>query len=559
MNRSIFIVCLLISSSTSAQLLLEKDPQSGHFFFRNAISKKKIVGEYTYVSTDNLNYFNVLNTDQFLKSSVQIEEVAPDDRRKPAEETLPAQSYTQPRFLKVRKGKLWGYLDGDAKEILPVQYAQLPEPVTPDLFVLKKGPNMVLINRRGESVFSAEKIMFLLEHCEVIPYRNGGNWGFLDKNGKVCADANRLTNEGIKLEHLYEQFKPEHRLVVFRQGEKYGVMNMVGDIVHAARFMDQIQVHQDLIIASVDGSRYGAINHKGDTVADFKYKSLSNFAALVGTLPSGKKDLIFSDGSAMQVDNVVSSFGDSVVISQKGKKGCVDLSEKKMIIAPRYDEIQFDKSMVVLRQNGVNYLLNGNDTIYKGPFNVQPYYDHPIYKVLGPGGEGIYRSDHGKIVLAPENVYVSVDKFNDQYFIIYRKSYQSPRFGLLKDDGQRLEPPFPGVLKMFEGTTRPLFYCIEKLDEDRSASNKIAVLDEHLRDTNLLTEFDFFEPISTNQQNFAHFIIVKKKGKLGLLNMELKQVLPCEYDELYYYQPDSRYYSFRKGNEYGLKKFSELK
>jgi hypothetical protein len=309
----------------------------------------------------------------------------------------------------------------------------------------------------------------------------------------------------------------------------------------------------------VDGILYGAITHKGDTAADFKYTILSKWAVLTGTRSSGKKDLIFSDGSTMEVDDVLSSTGTHVVIVQNGKKGCVDVSDKKMIIDTQYDDITFHESMVMLKKNQTFYLLNGNDTIYKGPFNVTPYYGHPIYKVVGPEGQGVYRADLGKIVLAPQNAYVSVKTFKGRYFIVYRKSYHSPQFVLLNDKGEHLQPPFPGMTSMLEGTSRPLFYCIEETGKERSASNRIALLDENLKDTGLLSEFDYLEPIDTQQEKFNNFIIVKRNGKFGLLDMYLKPLLPCEYDELYYYHADSRFYRYRKGNDYGLRNFSELR
>jgi hypothetical protein len=130
---------------------------------------------------------------------------------------------------------------------------------------------------------------------------------------------------------------------------------------------------------------------------------------------------------------------------------------------------------------------------------------------------------------------------------------------LLKDDGKHLDPPFPGTLSMLEGTSRPLFYCIENEKKDRSASNRIALLDVNLVDTGLLSEFDYFEPINTQQNKNNNFILVRKNGKFGLLDMNMKQLLPCEYDELWYYNADSRYYKYRRGGEYGLGKFSELR
>jgi hypothetical protein len=203
--------------------------------------------------------------------------------------------------------------------------------------------------------------------------------------------------------------------------------------------------------------------------------------------------------------------------------------------------------------------LDGKDTVYKGPFDILPYYDHPVYKVSGPEGEGLYRLDQGKLVLPPQNVYVSVNKFKDRYFIIYRRSYSSPKFVLLKDDGMHLDPPFAGMLSMLEGASRPLFYCIEQEKKDRSASNRIALLDENLQDTGLLSEFNYFEPIDTQQEKNNNFILVKKNGKFGLLDMNMKQLLPCEYDELWYYNADSRYYRYRKGSEYGMGKFEALR
>lgn len=561
MNRIILAIFLLISISAPAQLILEKDSQSGLFFFRNGITKKRIAGDYTYVSTANLTHFNVLNARQFLEpeAPAMIEMARAIEDIKPSQENLPTQSYTQPRFLKIRKGELWGYLDSEAKEVLPAKYEQLPNPITSDLFTVQDGNEMVLIDRRGKALFRADKIMFLLEDGKVIPYREGNNWGFLDKNGKVSADAKLLAKEDIHLQGLYGKFKPKHGLIVFRSGDRYGVMNMTGDIIHPARYTEQIQIEKDLIFASIDGILYGAMNHKGDRVVDFKYPRLSGRDTLVGTKPSGKKDLIFGDGSTMEVDDVLSSMGSRVVIVQNGKKGCVDVSKKEMIIAPRYDVIDFRKSMVMLKENAAFYLLNGSDTVYTGPFDILPYYDHPMYKVVGPQGEGLFRVDHGKLVLPPQNVYVSVDKFKDRYFVIYRKSYASPHFGLVKEDGEHLRPPFPGLISMLKGTSRPLFYCIEKEKKDRSASNRIALLDENLRDTGLLSEFDYFEPINTNQENFNSFIIVKKQGKFGLLNMDLKPLLPCEYDELENYFADSRYYRYRKGRDHGLRKFSELR
>jgi hypothetical protein len=560
MNRSILISFLLISFSSPAQLILEKDAQSGLFFFRNGITKKRIAGDYTYVSTDNLIYFNVLNAEQFLDAPVLEIEMAPAEvKGEPSQEKLPVRYYTQPRFLKVRKGELWGYLDAKAEEVLPAKYEQLPEPITSDLFTLRQGNEMVLISRKGEELFRADKIMFLLEDSGVIPYRQGTGWGFLDKNGKLSADAKALAKDNTQPQHLYGKFKPKDGLVVFGYRGRYGVMNMTGDIIHPSRYTDQIQIEKDFIIASIDGYLYGAMNHKGDTVADFKYKKLSKWGALAGTKPSGKMDLIFSDGSTMEVDDVVSSTGAQVVIVKNGRKGVVDVSKRKIIIEPTFDDIDFRKLMVMLKKNGTFFLLDGRDTVYKGPFDILPYYDHPVYKVMGPEGEGLYRLDQDKLVLPPQNVYVSVNKFKGRYFMIYRRSYSSPRFVLVKDDGRHLDPPFPGMLSMIEGASRPLFYCIENEKKDRSASNRIALLDENLVDTGLLSEFDYFEPINTNQRKYSNFILVKKNGKFGLLDMNMKQLLPCDYDELWYYNADSRYYRYRKGSEYGLGKFSELR
>jgi len=163
-------------------------------------------------------------------------------------------------------------------------------------------------------------LLALLTMCEEPPLRlfliHDGGVGFIDKNGRVVIKPNpRISN-------VVGDFS--EGLICISVGEKYGYMDIRGNIVIEPRRFDSASVFSEGLAKVRTNGKSGYIDRKGRVVIDLQFECASDFSEGLAAVEVCKPFPVVENGKVVKVINV-RRYG---FIDRKGR----------MVIEPIFDD-----------------------------------------------------------------------------------------------------------------------------------------------------------------------------------------------------------------------------
>ena len=214
--------------------------------------------------------------------------------------------YYNGKVLKVQNAGKYGLINMDGKEVLPCEYEEITalQGVEGALIVLKD-ESYGIVNDEGNILIPTEytEIQALGEETSqgFIVRNADGKYGIVDtSNGQVLA----INYDGISKIHQGDYYvvteggkqkvvrkdgtevlngdydeiiailkNPEDG-VIYKDGEKFGIMNLSGEKVINAKYDDLKEAKTGTFIAKT-GENYGIINQVDETQVEFKYRGIT--------------------------------------------------------------------------------------------------------------------------------------------------------------------------------------------------------------------------------------------------------------------------------------------
>ena len=119
---------------------------------------------------------------------------------------------------------------------------------------------------------------------------------------------------------------------------------------------------------------------------------------------------------------------------------------------------------------------------------------------------------------------------NYQYFTLYAQN----KWGVINQDGEEVIEPSYQEMIIIPDEEKDVFICTYDIDEQTGTYKTKAI---NSKNEEILTEYDQIEAIDNIDKNNnlwyeKNVLKVKKNGKYGLIDLNGKELLPIEYDEI---------------------------
>lgn len=120
---------------------------------------------------------------------------------------------------------------------------------------------------------------------------------------------------------------------------------------------------------------------------------------------------------------------------------------------------------------------------------------------------------------------------NNYYFT----SFQDNKYGVINNKGEEVIAPSYQEYIVIPNNKTDIFLCTYDVDYTNNTYKTKAL---NSKNKEIFTEYENIEPIANYDANDTisyeqNAIKVQKDGKYGMINIEGKEILPCEYDDLY--------------------------
>lgn len=139
---------------------------------------------------------------------------------------------------------------------------------------------------------------------------------------------------------------------------------------------------------------------------------------------------------------------------------------------------------------------------------------------------------------------------NDYYFT----SFQDNKYGVINNKGEEVVAPSYQEYIVIPNNKKDIFLCTYDVDYAKNTYKTKAL---NAKNKEIFTEYENIEPIANYDLNNVisyeqNAIKVQKNGKYGMIDIEGKEILPCEYDELYSLKNTDNSILVKKDNKIGL-------
>lgn len=120
---------------------------------------------------------------------------------------------------------------------------------------------------------------------------------------------------------------------------------------------------------------------------------------------------------------------------------------------------------------------------------------------------------------------------NNYYFT----SFQDNKYGVINNKGQEVIAPSYQEYIVIPNNRTDIFLCTYDVDYSNNTYKTKAL---NSKNEEIFTDYENLEPIANYDSNNIisyeqNAIKVQKNGKYGIINIEGREILPCEYDDLY--------------------------
>lgn len=224
--------------------------------------------------------------------------------------------------LKVKKGNLYGLIDYSGNEILKAEYSSIEAlPGIKNSILIKKDEQIGLCDNKGNIIITPQykEIKSIGDDYKngYIVINNENKYGIIDFTKKVILETNyddikqvssnniHIVKENGKLkainneketllENKFDDVKQiNNNYVTFIKSNKYGVIDISGEIKIDAQYEDLQYAFNDCYIAKKSG-KYGIINISNETLLPFEYSNIS-YRKEEGIIEAGKQDNITTE------------------------------------------------------------------------------------------------------------------------------------------------------------------------------------------------------------------------------------------------------------------------
>ncbi len=139
---------------------------------------------------------------------------------------------------------------------------------------------------------------------------------------------------------------------------------------------------------------------------------------------------------------------------------------------------------------------------------------------------------------------------NDYYFT----SFQNNKYGVINNKGEEILAPSYQEYIVIPNNKKDIFLCTYDVDYTKNTYKTKAL---NSKNKEIFTEYENIEPIANYDLNNVisyeqNAIKVQKNGKYGMIDIEGKEILPCEYDELYSLKNTDNSIIVKKDSKIGL-------
>lgn len=296
----------------------------------------------------------------------------------------------------------------------------------------------------------------------------------------ICVASIVILNE--KRNYEIEEIK-EYNYFLLYENNKMGVIDKQGKILIEP-------IYESIQIPNPSKDVFICLYDYDSQTENYKTKTLN-----------AKNEEIFTQYEkvmAISLNGIASDipYEKSVLIYQKnGKYGLINF-EGKVIVKEKYDEIQ-----------GLTYK--------EGEFLVKK---DDKYGVINLKGAQIIKPEYNTIIA--DNYYDEQNKYKLAGYIVGKNVDSAYKYGYINNKGKiLLKPQYTSINRIIDINDEKNVYLIV---QDKT---KIGLI----KNKEIIIDFNYKE-LEYNQDN--NIIIAKQNAKLGILNLQGKEILQVEYDEL---------------------------
>ncbi len=332
-------------------------------------------------------------------------------------------------LILVRKGKEYGYLGKDLKEIIGFGQYEFAEPLNKNGYaIVSKNSFYGIINSKGQlevplkySLLKHPEGMYGGHYEEYYVWLNG-RVGLLNENTELVTDViyDDIIRENVKINDSIDI------AFLLKKGNKYGIINIKGTQLLPFDFEQITLSSGDSIVIVIKSGKYGLINLNGHTILPIENKSIINSkdwnfyiidnGTFVGTIDKKSKKIVlpfefeeiqpcfYDENNKFIVKKngfygIITRNSEIVIpieydyisnwveygpqehfVTKNGEKGLIS-REGKIVIPHVYDEIEVDNSRIIkVKDNGLYGTIDWqNKTIHPIQYE-KIFWEWPYFK-----------------------------------------------------------------------------------------------------------------------------------------------------------------------------------
>lgn len=416
-------------------------------------------------------------------------------------------------FSRIYKDRSWGYLDNYGDTLIPLDKYEFLNPIDAE--------GMILAHSSGKSgyinIHQDTLIDFIYEDLGVFsnglaPAKKNGKWGFLDRNGNLMI-PHRLDNES----YFYRC-----DIASAKVDGKWGFIDRSGQtivpIIHDGARYNRI----DSLVGLRLDKKWAFFSCNGEQLTDFEYDKITE----------GKYDqnnyTYFENGPCL--------------VKMEGKFGYIDANFEPILPFGHFEKYNaFDGSKrAIVRASSKFGLID-----QEGKFVLPPKYDtienfpYPLgrYRLKFDGLYGVFDAS-AKEILPITYRTITPNYFKNDSITIGTLILKDDngKFGVTDHNGTPLIPVIFDSISKFEEVNGHSYAIVRR-------DGNYGVIDSKNRAV-IPLENDFIY-----SDRWMEYLIVEKKGAVGLYTKEGKEVLPPQYDYLRpcYYDKNNRFIAGQHG------------
>ena len=397
-----------------------------------------------------------------------------------------------------------------------------------------------------------------LAHKELLPFKDGSKWGFMDKEAK------------IRIEPIYDFVEPfQEGLALVGLNNFIGFIDKKGEVHIPIVYEDGESFNDGLAIIS-KGEKFGMIDKTNKQRIPIKYEYIGKHMSGLALVSDGTSYGYVNKEGEEKISLTYSNANDFkqsiAIVWQDGKKGMID-SLGKIIIPIQYNWIEPFNSKGLCRALGDSHygvLNRQGDTVIDFLYNKIGSLDEPLiflatnkkYRYVNHLGETINKSQYDFI----QTTSVWADQWENGYCKFLRKG----KYGMIDSTGEEV---FPAIFENIGVVTKTDWVAVKKRGKwgyaDYELQLKIPYTYEYARSFNdslaIVYQDNFWGIINKEEEILLAFefnsiteieelgFLVEQDRRFGIIDNQLKTVVPAKFKEIKKY--NGKWYQLIGENE----------